>query len=131
MKGTLLNYNLAESLGIITGDDGNRYIFQGLDWKENELPQKGMSLDFIPVQNSATEVYIDTARSSFSNTNHSWYKSSNNKVLAGVCAGIAHKQNVSCLGLRVATVLLSILFIFPILVYIALWLFLPEQSSKR
>ena len=33
MKGKILDYNIQESNGIISGDDGQRYSFENKDWK--------------------------------------------------------------------------------------------------
>jgi len=56
-------------------------------------------------------------------------RSRSNRILGGVCAGFAAHFGWSVTGTRVAYVLLSILSAaFPgILVYIILWLLLPEE----
>jgi phage shock protein C len=56
-------------------------------------------------------------------------RSASNRIIAGVCAGIAEHFGWSPTRTRVAYVLLSILSVaFPgILVYIILWLVLPES----
>ncbi|NNE04885.1 MAG: PspC domain-containing protein [Xanthomonadales bacterium] len=56
-------------------------------------------------------------------------RSRSNRMIGGVCAGIAAHFGWSVTGTRVAYVLLSILSAaFPgILVYIILWLVLPED----
>lgn len=55
---------------------------------------------------------------------------SNNRMIAGVCGGIAEYFGWSANGTRVAYVLLSILSVaFPgIIVYLLLWLLIPERS---
>ncbi|MEJ8568763.1 PspC domain-containing protein [Elongatibacter sediminis] len=57
------------------------------------------------------------------------HRSTDNAMIAGVCAGIAEHFGWSVTGTRVAYVLLSILSAaFPgILVYIILWLVLPRR----
>jgi len=129
MKGQLLNFNTRESQGVISGDDGNRYNFISSEWHEETTPQKGMQLDFLVTENMATEVYID---SSFAITNkdENWYKSSDSKLIAGVCSGLATKFDVSTLGIRIATVVVSIFFLFPVILYIVLWLLLPAKATK-
>ena len=56
-------------------------------------------------------------------------RSARSRLIAGVCGGIAEHFGWSYTGTRVAFVLLSILSVaFPgILVYIILWLVLPEN----
>ena len=62
-------------------------------------------------------------------TESGFRRSRNNRVIAGVCAGIAEHFGWSATGTRVAYVFLSILSVaFPgILVYIILWIALPEK----
>ena len=59
------------------------------------------------------------------------FKRSNNRMIAGVCAGIAEYFGWSTNATRFAYVLLSILSVaFPgIIVYLVLWLVIPERAS--
>lgn len=56
---------------------------------------------------------------------------SSNRMVAGVCAGIADYFGWSTNATRLAYVLLSILSVaFPgIIVYIVLWLVIPERTA--
>lgn len=58
-------------------------------------------------------------------------KRSNNKIIAGICGGIAEYFNWDPTVVRVAYVLVSILSAaFPgILVYIILWIVMPPADS--
>ena len=58
-------------------------------------------------------------------------RSRNNRMIAGVCAGIAEYFGWEVTLFRVAFVLVSILSVaFPgILVYVVLWLLMPEQDA--
>jgi phage shock protein C len=60
------------------------------------------------------------------------FKRSSNKMIAGVCAGIAEYFNWDTTIVRVGYVLLSILSAaFPgILVYIILWIIMPPPESN-
>lgn len=58
------------------------------------------------------------------------YRSRNNKILGGVCAGLADRFNLSISGVR----LVSVVALFfgvgtPVLVYLILWVVLKEQST--
>ncbi|MBC8163360.1 MAG: PspC domain-containing protein [Roseiflexaceae bacterium] len=54
---------------------------------------------------------------------------SNNKILAGVCAGVAEYFNIDPVIVRLVFVL-GVLFVgFPIILYPILWLIMPEQPS--
>ena len=59
----------------------------------------------------------------------SLYRSESNKIVAGVCAGLADYFNIDPTLVRVAYVLISVLSAaFPgLLVYIILWVVMPPQ----
>lgn len=58
-KGTILDFKIQTNFGIISGDDGKRYSFQGAEWRENEkYPIKGMRVDFAPQGAIATAIYV-------------------------------------------------------------------------
>ncbi len=56
---------------------------------------------------------------------------SNDKMIAGVCSGIAYYFGWSSGGVRVAYLLVSVLSAaFPgLFVYVILWLLMPKQDS--
>jgi len=59
------------------------------------------------------------------------YRSSDEKVIAGVCAGLARRFDLNKNGLRwlVAIVTLFLSGI-PVVVYLVLWCLLKERSTK-
>lgn len=59
VKGTVLDFTIQTNAGIISGDDGQRYSFQGADWQDAEkYPAKGMRVDFLPQAGCATVIYL-------------------------------------------------------------------------
>ncbi len=64
MKGTVLDFSIAESAGVISGDDNIRYRFRGADWKESKPPVRGMRVDFDASGNDATGIYAEISKSS-------------------------------------------------------------------
>jgi phage shock protein PspC (stress-responsive transcriptional regulator) len=130
MKGNLLSFNVAESRGVISGEDGNRYSFHGSEWEEEAIPRKGMKLDFIVADGEATEIYLVAGPSFIEVSSEGWYKSSDNKMLAGVCAGLADKFSVSVTGMRVSMFLLAFFFLLPLAIYIVLWLMLSAKPTR-
>lgn len=64
MKGKILDYNIQESKGIISGDDGQRYSFENKDWKSSELPKVDQIIDFATNGTSANEIYVVKGKSS-------------------------------------------------------------------
>lgn len=58
MKGKVLDYNIQESKGIISGDDGKRYSFSNSEWKVNISPKSNQIVDFeIDGQNAKRNLY--------------------------------------------------------------------------
>lgn len=58
------------------------------------------------------------------------YRSSDDKVIAGVCAGLAHKLDLNKTGLRWATALVALFLTgVPAIVYLVLWAVLNERPT--
>lgn len=58
-RGVIIEYSVQQNAGIISGQDGARYYFQGDQWKvQDSFPTKGMSVDFIPNEQWAFEIYL-------------------------------------------------------------------------
>ena len=58
------------------------------------------------------------------------YRSSDDKVIAGVCAGLAHKLDLNKTGLRWATALVALFLTgVPTIVYLVLWAVLNERPT--
>ena len=58
------------------------------------------------------------------------YRSSDEKVIAGVCAGLAHKLDLNADGLRWVVALVTIFMTgIPLFVYAAFWMILKERPT--
>ena len=58
------------------------------------------------------------------------YRSSDEVVIAGVCAGLAHKFNLNVTGLRWAVALVALFLTgLPVIVYAILWAILKPRST--
>ena len=56
------------------------------------------------------------------------HKSASNKVIAGVCGGLAESLNLNATGLRWVVVLVSLLLTgVPVIVYLVLWAILKTK----
>jgi phage shock protein PspC (stress-responsive transcriptional regulator) len=80
-----------------------------------ELTNATSSVDFDTEGRAATAVYLNgpvkaaSQPAAVDDTGYEgFYRSSDDKMLAGVCAGLAHKWKVSSAGLRLATFLLTL-----------------------
>lgn len=138
MKGKLLDFSLGENQGVIAGDDGSRYTFPGKEWKSPKSPQAGMKVDFETVERTAQSVYIDPLPPSgwsetlITDTPYlGYYRSSDDKIIAGVCAGLAHKWRVNRGGLRFAAFLSTFFIGIPLFVYVGCWMVLPERPTLK
>lgn len=140
-KGTLLDYSIQTNKGIISGDNGQRYSFQGSDWKEvSKHPTKGDRVDFIAVGQTASEIYeIAGTQSSpaFASTHgkrpteyQGFYRSSDEKTLGGVCGGLAHKTGFNRSGWQIIFVFLSLLWLMGVVVYIVMWVGFKALPTK-
>ena len=59
------------------------------------------------------------------------YRSSDEKVIAGVCSGVAHKFDLNVTGLRWVVALTSLFLSgIPALVYLVLWAILKARSTR-
>lgn len=59
MQGKILDFSIQSGAGLITGEDNKRYAFTGSEWKEQQLPTRGMEVDFeINEQGHATGIYV-------------------------------------------------------------------------
>ncbi|GAX88347.1 conserved hypothetical protein [Lebetimonas natsushimae] len=59
MRGKVLDFNLQEGRGIISGDDGKRYEFEIKEWKEQTPPQKNDVVDFeVSEDGKAAGIYL-------------------------------------------------------------------------
>ena len=68
MKGKILDYNIQESKGIISGDDGQRYNFVNKDWKGSELPKVNQVVDFEIDEQNAKSIYPQAVQQTNSNS---------------------------------------------------------------
>lgn len=57
MKGKILDFSTESNSGAISGEDGERYTFDGSDWKGDSPPTRGVSVDFSIEGNQAKEIY--------------------------------------------------------------------------
>lgn len=136
-SGKVLDFNVATSSGLILGDNGSRYNFRGTEWRSaGSLPHAGVQVNFVASGQDATAIFVMTpaagtlvppGMSEGDDQNLGYYRSSDEKVIGGVCAGLAHKWNQSAVMLRIGFIIL-----FPLLLaYAIMWLALPERATKR
>jgi phage shock protein PspC (stress-responsive transcriptional regulator) len=139
MKGTVLSVETASGRALISGDDGARYAFSVTDWKEQVPPYRGQRVDFVAAEGQrATEVYVavepapgKAAPGWSANVDaryRGFYCSTDEKVLLGLCGGLAHKFDLDIAYVRTGVVLLGVfVFWLPYLV----GFFLPRLPTRN
>ena len=56
-------------------------------------------------------------------------RSRSNRVIAGVCGGIGQYLGTDPVAIRLAVILLMFLAGMPLVVYLIMWLIIPEEDS--
>ena len=135
VAGKVLDFNVSASSGLILGDDGVRYTFRGAEWRSAAtLPLAGLRVNFVVSGLDALAIYAEAGTpprlsspgaTADSGAGAGFYRSSDAKLVGGVCAGLAHKWDIHVLIPRIACC--TPLF----LVYTIMWLTLPEKPTKR
>ncbi len=147
MKGTILDFSIPESAGVVSGDDGNRYRFVGADWKATgAMPRAGARVDFVAADGVASEIYLDTAAGpagwgqagssgwgqsplpdGLDDRYRGLYCSSDEKMVLGLCGGLAHK-----FGMQVSVVRVVVFFVMMFVLWIPylVGIFLPKVPTR-
>ncbi len=81
MNGRVLDYSFHSNSGMISGDDGNRYTFNGAQWRDAANPVRGMRVDFEARDGSAFAIYRALTTSGVA-----VLSGEKNKIVAGVLA---------------------------------------------
>ncbi|HEY3756234.1 MAG TPA: PspC domain-containing protein [Opitutaceae bacterium] len=145
MKGDILDFNLQAATGLISGDDGGRYSFGSADWKDTtSLPARGMRVDFEVQDGGAVAIYAlanmpppvpvsnaSAAVRSRPDKYQGCYRSSDEKSVGGVCAGLAHMSGWNPALVQIGFVVVSLFFGVGILIYIAMWIFFEPLPTRR
>jgi len=76
MKGTILDYSIQNSSGLISGEDGKRYQFFNAEWKSDKAPKTNQKVDFEADDKIAKSIYLEPSKFSdmiTTNSPFSWY----------------------------------------------------------
>nr|WP_276903598.1 PspC domain-containing protein [Pedobacter kyonggii] len=93
------------------------------------IAQMGKVQDFDTVEEGEEEPVINN-NYQHQYTEKKLYRDMDDRVVAGVCAGIAHYVNADPKWIRLATLLISIAGGFGLLVYAILWIIMPKAKSR-
>lgn len=59
MKGVILHVDYSQRGGLISGENGIRYMFSYDSWREQRPPHREARVDFLPDGDIATEIFLD------------------------------------------------------------------------
>jgi phage shock protein PspC (stress-responsive transcriptional regulator) len=93
------------------------------------IAQMGRVQDFDTVEEGEEEPVINSTYQ-HQYVEKKLYRDMDDRVVAGVCAGIAHFVNADPKWIRLATLLISFVGGFGILVYALLWIIMPKAKSR-
>ncbi|GAA4209159.1 PspC domain-containing protein [Pedobacter jeongneungensis] len=93
------------------------------------IAQMGRVQDFDTTEEGEEEPVINTTYQ-YQYTEKKLYRDMDDRVVAGVCAGIAHYVNADPKWIRLATLLISFVGGFGVLVYVLLWIIMPKAKSR-
>jgi phage shock protein PspC (stress-responsive transcriptional regulator) len=127
VQGTVLDFSVRTTTGVILDDEGNRYSFSGAEWFGLDLPLPQMRVDFEGTDRIATAIYQVGCVTARQQQDGGYFRSLDEGLVAGVCAGLAAKWTISRLGLRI--VVLFIPYTWPF--YVLAWLTLPVIPTAR
>ena len=123
MKGQVLDFSVQENSGVISGSDGNRYVFIGKEWKGHLSPSRGKSVDFDVKDNNAIGVYLALEHSLSKSNKTSGSKNKAAVTLWGFFLGAfgAHKFYMGSWGWGIVYLLTFWLYI-PIIIASIEWI---------
>jgi phage shock protein PspC (stress-responsive transcriptional regulator) len=112
IKGTVISFNIQNGTGMISGMNGVRYNFSTTNWGSPTVaPSTGLMVEF--EANGPDAVHIFPAHGHSGSTGPGdFYRSSDNVIVSGVCAGLAHKWNTDPVLIRIAMVFIPFGWIF-------------------
>ncbi|MEI8060099.1 MAG: PspC domain-containing protein, partial [Ferruginibacter sp.] len=129
--GELFQERIKKGATCITDDDVNAIINsigRPEDFEPMDDAQAGTSTGAASSANTQQQESANTYNSS---GHKRLYRDENNKVLGGVCAGLANYFNVDIIVVRIIFVILFFSFGFGLLPYLIMWIAVPSTATKQ
>lgn len=115
LTGTVISYNIQAGSGLISATNGIRYTFVTANWGSPTVPPStGLRVEFEANGSGAAHIFPVHGQSGHSGSSD-FYRSSDNVILSGVCAGLAHKWNTDPILIRIAMLFIPLGWIFYII----------------
>ena len=132
LHGRVLGYTFQSSSGFISSSDGLRYSFNAAEWlSSDKTPTAGMEVEFLANYTQAKSIFV-VAKVTPSSTpvgiSSSHYRSSDNALVSGVCAGLAHKWKTDTILIRIVMLFVPLGWILYIVASMS-WEERPTKNS--
>lgn len=115
IKGTVISFNIQSGAGLISGFNGVRYNFVTANWGSPTVPPStGLQVEFEANGPDAAHIFPTQGHAGGASSGD-FYRSSDNVIVSGVCAGLAHKWNTDPVIIRIAMVFIPFGWIFYII----------------
>ena len=115
IKGTVISFNIQSGAGLISGINGVRYNFITANWGSPTVPPSmGLLVEFEANGSNAEQIFPAHGHSGGTSSSD-FYRSSDNVLVSGVCAGLAHKWNTDPILIRIAMLFIPLGWIFYII----------------
>ena len=115
IKGTVISFNIQSGTGLISGMNGARYNFTTANWGSPTVPPSmGLLIEFEANGPDAVQIFPAHGQAGGASSSD-FYRSSDNVLVSGVCAGLAHKWNTDPVLIRIAMVFIPFGWIFYII----------------
>lgn len=115
IKGTVMSFNIQSGAGLISGINGVRYNFIAANWGSPTVPPSmGLLVEFEANGSNAEQIFPAHGHSGGTSSSD-FYRSSDNVLVSGVCAGLAHKWNTDPILIRIAMLFIPLGWIFYII----------------
>jgi phage shock protein PspC (stress-responsive transcriptional regulator) len=112
VKGRVISFSIQNGSGMISGLNGVRYNFVTSNWGSPTMaPSVGQLVEFEANGPDAVQIFPAQGSSGGSGSGE-FYRSSDNVIFSGVCAGLAHKWNSDPVLIRIAMVFIPLGWIF-------------------
>jgi phage shock protein PspC (stress-responsive transcriptional regulator) len=132
--GELFQERIKKGATCITDDDINAIINsigRPEDFEPMDDAQPGKTTGAASSASANTGQQQESANTYNSAGHRRLYRDENNKVLGGVCAGLANYFNVDIVVVRIIFVILFFSFGFGLLPYLIMWMAVPSTATKQ
>ena len=128
--GELFQERIKAGSTCITDDDVNAIIKSMGRPEDFETEQNtGTSSDYAGAANAGSNAGASTASYATTGTYKRLFRDENDKVIGGVCSGLANYFGIDVVVVRIIFVVLAVSFGFGLITYLVLWIAVPSTAT--